>query len=46
LNLICALLGIPHSLIRHHDLGRVAFGWNRHCEERNDEAIQRTKTLP
>jgi hypothetical protein len=23
-------------------LGRAAFGWNRHCEERSDEAIQRT----
>jgi hypothetical protein len=23
-------------------LERAAFGWNRHCEERSDEAIQRT----
>src|SRR5580704_9716006 len=28
--------------VRELGLGRAAFGWNRHCEERSDEAIQRT----
>ena len=28
---------------RRGRLERVAFGWDRHCEERSDEAIQRTR---